>query len=98
MQKLKVKTLKEILSKTPREICLLIFAFCLLTSSGFAKPKLASGPLEGTELFDLAAPSPLNAVVLHRNVSLNWDWKPPEPGPSFDTFGYEILRDTAVLT
>src|SRR5690242_17347957 len=70
----------------------------LLTTYGWCKPKLAPRNLEGIPTEDLSAPFNLQAVVVNKSVTLSWEWSPPDPAPAFDSFGYEIYRDSAVIT
>src|SRR5579863_10078234 len=72
-------------------ICSLPFSFV------WAAPKLAPAKLEGKVTEDLDVPYNLQVRVINRSVSLSWAWDPPNPGPQFLTFGYEVYRDTAVI-
>src|SRR5205823_2841434 len=62
-----------------------------------AEPSLAPKHLEGIEVEDLPTPYNIQAVVTNRSVALTWAWDPPDPGPAFLSFGYEVMRDSAVL-
>src|SRR5215467_10759539 len=46
---------------------------------------------------DLPNPYNLQAAVLNQSVTLTWAWEPPNPGPTFQTFGYEVFRDTGIV-
>ncbi len=72
--------------------------YCLFSPLAVgAAPSLAPAHLDGIAVEDLAAPYNLQAVVLNRTVTLNWAWDPLDPGPQFLSFGYEVLRDSAVI-
>jgi hypothetical protein len=77
---------------------LYLFPFTFfLVSSAMAAPKLAPAHLVGKATEDMAAPYNLQAVVDNHTVSLGWSWDAPDPSPTFLSFGYEIIRDTAVI-
>jgi hypothetical protein len=78
---------------------LILVAYCVLRTANClsAAPKLAPAKLEGQALEDLAAPYNLQVVTLKKTTSLSWEWVPPDPGPAFLTFGYEITRDGKVI-
>ncbi|OGR93417.1 MAG: hypothetical protein A2992_03635 [Elusimicrobia bacterium RIFCSPLOWO2_01_FULL_59_12] len=70
--------------------------YCLFSPFAvWSAPKLPPARLEGQAVEDLPAPYNLRAVVLNRSVTLNWAWDPPDPGPLFQNFGYEVMRGTA---
>ncbi len=43
---------------------------------------------------DLPTPYNLQSVVKNQSVTLSWTWEPPNPGPTFQSFGYEVFRGT----
>jgi hypothetical protein len=69
----------------------------MLGAPASAAPRLAPAKLEGQAIADLPAPYNLQTVVLSRNVTLNWAWDPPDPGPQFLSFGYEVMRDGELI-
>jgi hypothetical protein len=69
----------------------------LVSGSLFAAPKLPPAKLAGLPVEDLQAPYNVQAVVVNHDITLTWAWDPPNPGPQFESFGYEILRGSAVL-
>jgi hypothetical protein len=72
-------------------------ALLLTAYAALAAPKLAPAKLDGAVTEDLASPYNIQAVVTGRAVALTWDWMPPDPGPAFQSFGYEVYRDTQVI-
>ena len=77
-----------------KTFCLLLLCFYYVPPA-WAKPKLALAQLEGRAVNDLPPPYNLQAVPIQRTVSLSWAWDPPDPGPEFLSFGYEVFRDAA---
>jgi hypothetical protein len=80
-----------------RRLILNLFLCLLLTTVAAAKTRLAAKDLEGVVTEDLPAPFNLQAVVVNKTVTLSWDWNPPDPGPNFTSFGYEVFRDSSVV-
>src|SRR5580765_3314694 len=78
---------------------LILAAYCALRTAHavYAEPKLAPAHLEGQTVNDLSSPYNLQAVTLNQTVTLNWEWVPPDPGPAFQSFGYEVSRDDKVI-
>lgn len=65
--------------------CLLLAACCSLSE---AKSHVET-------VTDLPPPFNLQATVLNRTVTLNWQWQPPDLSPKFSHLSYEVLRDSA---
>jgi len=73
------------------------FVIFILCAPAMAAPKLAPAHLEGKITEDMSAPYNLQATVLKNSVDLSWSWVPPDPSPTFLSFGYEVFRDTGVV-
>ena len=72
--------------------------YCLFTPyAAQAEPKLVPAHLEGQEAQDIPLPYNLQASVLGRTATLSWAWDAPDPSPQFQSFGYEVFRDSAVV-
>ena len=65
---------------------LIAMVFCLAVSAQAAKH-----PEKAVE--DLPPPYNVQAATLHKTITLNWDWQPPEQKPQFTEFGFEVLRN-----
>src|SRR5437762_561124 len=75
----------------------LLSSLLLATAAYAAAPKVPAANLEGVQVEDISAPYNLQAVVLNKNVTLNWAWDPPDPSPPFQSFGFEVVRDEAPI-
>jgi hypothetical protein len=90
---------KRMQSAERRKQRVVLSALCLLQSAlGVFAVSLPPAKLEGLQVEDLPAPYNLQAVTTKNSVGLSWAWEPPDPGPHFQSFGFEIFRDDVFFT